>query len=33
MHWHKPFTKAYNRSFAPVDIKWFYDGELNVCYN
>ncbi|AVC44510.1 acetate--CoA ligase [Francisella tularensis subsp. novicida] len=33
IHWHKPFTKAYNSSFAPVDIKWFDDGELNVCYN
>lgn len=33
IHWHKPFTKAYNSSFAPVDIKWFEDGELNVCYN
>ncbi|MDE4986631.1 hypothetical protein NAI35_12620 [Francisella tularensis subsp. holarctica] len=33
IHWHNPFTKAYNSSFAPVYIKWFDDGELNVCYN
>ncbi|MDE4969981.1 acetyl-coenzyme A synthetase N-terminal domain-containing protein, partial [Francisella tularensis] len=33
IHGHKPFTKDYNSSFAPVDIKWFDDGELNVCYN
>ncbi|GAB4222607.1 MAG: acetate--CoA ligase [Francisella sp.] len=33
IHWHKPFTKACNSSFDPVDIKWFEDGELNVCYN
>ncbi|APC91717.1 MULTISPECIES: acetate--CoA ligase [Francisella] len=33
IYWHKPFTKVYNSSFAPVDIKWFEDGQLNVCYN
>ncbi|MDE4982260.1 hypothetical protein NAI38_09355, partial [Francisella tularensis subsp. holarctica] len=30
---HKPFSKAYNSSCAPVDIKWFDYWELNVCYN
>lgn len=33
--WSKPFTKVKNTSFAPgnINIKWFEDGELNVCYN
>lgn len=32
--WSKPFTKVMNTSFeGDVDIKWFEDGELNVCYN
>lgn len=33
MHWDKPFTKVCNNSFDNVDIKWFEDGRLNVCYN
>ena len=31
--WDKPFTKACDSSFEPVDIKWYTDGQLNVCYN
>ncbi|MEL0020769.1 MAG: acetate--CoA ligase [Rickettsiales bacterium] len=33
--WAKPFTKVKDTSFGPgdVQIKWFYDGELNVSYN
>ncbi|RMF07494.1 MAG: acetate--CoA ligase, partial [Alphaproteobacteria bacterium] len=33
--WMKPFTKVKNTSFAydNVSIKWFEDGELNVCAN
>ena len=31
--WSKPFTKVDSSSFNPVDIKWFEDGQLNVCYN
>ena len=33
--WIKPFTKVKNSSFAydNVSIKWFEDGELNVCAN
>lgn len=34
LHWYKPFSKVKNTSFhAPVDIRWFQDGQLNVCYN
>ncbi|AJC48953.1 acetate--CoA ligase [Allofrancisella guangzhouensis] len=33
LYWHKPFDKAYNSTFDPVDIKWFERGKLNVCYN
>ncbi|MED7789458.1 acetate--CoA ligase [Francisella sp. 19X1-34] len=33
IHWDNPFTKACNSSFDPVNIKWFEDGQLNVCYN
>ncbi len=32
--WYKPFSKVQNTSFTgDVSIKWFEDGELNVCYN
>ena len=31
--WDKPFTKSYDSSFDPVDIKWYTGGQLNVCYN
>lgn len=32
--WIKPFTKVKNTSFnGDVSIKWFEDGELNVCVN
>ena len=32
--WIKPFTKVKNTSFnAPVSIKWFEDGTLNVSAN
>ena len=33
--WIKPFTKVKNTSFAydNVSIKWYEDGELNVCAN
>jgi acetyl-CoA synthetase len=35
--WHKPFTKdaikKVNFSKENLEIKWFYDGELNVSYN
>ncbi|MEM8983647.1 MAG: acetate--CoA ligase [Pseudomonadota bacterium] len=33
--WSKPFTKTKDVSFAREDmhIRWFEDGELNVCYN
>jgi len=33
--WVKPFTKVKEVSFAKDDlhIRWFEDGELNVCYN
>ncbi len=34
LHWSKKFTKIKSVSFkSPVEIKWFEDGELNVCYN
>lgn len=33
VHWDKPFTKAAASTFDPVDIKWYENGELNVCYN
>jgi acetyl-CoA synthetase len=35
LDWSKPFTKVKNTSFDPghISIKWFEDGELNVCYN
>ena len=35
--WHKPFTKdaikKVNFSKDNLEIKWFYDGKLNVSYN
>ena len=32
--WFKDFTKIKNTSYqGDVSIKWFEDGELNVCYN
>jgi acetyl-CoA synthetase len=33
--WIKPFTKVKDVSFAKDDlhIRWYEDGELNVCYN
>ena len=33
--WSKPFTKVKDVSFAKDDlhIRWYEDGELNVCYN
>ena len=33
--WSKPFTKVKDVSFARDDlhIRWYEDGELNVCYN
>ena len=33
LNWIKPPTIVKNASFDPVDIKWFEDGILNVCYN
>ena len=34
LDWTKPFTKVKNTSFnAPVSIKWFEDGSLNVSAN
>ena len=32
--WSKDFTKVKNTNYdGDVSIKWFEDGELNVCYN
>ncbi len=32
--WMKPFTKVKDVNFSgDVQIKWFYDGTLNACYN
>ena len=35
LDWMKPYTKVKNSSFDydAVSIKWFEDGELNVCAN
>ena len=35
LDWIKPYTKIKNvkDSSKEVDIKWFYDGTLNVSYN
>lgn len=31
LSWTKPFTKVHNGKFG--SDQWFYDGELNACYN
>ena len=32
--WFKDFTRVKNTNYeGDVSIKWFEDGELNVCYN
>src|SRR5436309_1069091 len=31
--WITPPTRIANWSYDPVDIKWFEDGVLNLCYN
>ena len=35
LDWIKPYTKVKNTSYDPgnVSIRWFEDGNLNVCYN
>ncbi|EAT13950.1 acetate--CoA ligase [Bermanella marisrubri] len=35
LHWSKPYTQVKDVSYDEKDlhIKWFHDGELNVCYN
>ncbi|WP_113908285.1 acetate--CoA ligase [Aliidiomarina celeris] len=35
LSWFTPYTQVKNTSFAPgnIDINWFADGTLNVCYN
>jgi len=35
LDWSKPFTKVKDVSYAAADlhIRWYEDGELNVCYN
>lgn len=33
LDWQKAPTKIANWSFDPVSIKWFEDGELNICHN
>ncbi|MGN3975520.1 acetate--CoA ligase [Tsuneonella sp. SYSU-LHT278] len=33
LDWSQAPTKAGEWSFDPVDIKWFADGQLNVCHN
>jgi len=34
VNWFKDFTKVKNTNYeGDVSIKWFEDGELNVCYN
>ena len=35
LHWDKAFTTVshYSWDTAKIDIRWFADGELNVCYN
>lgn len=38
-HWHKPFSDAMTVSYnfdtrvGPISVKWFSDGETNLCYN
>src|SRR5688572_16749455 len=31
--WDRATTRIANWSFDPVDIKWFRDGILNLCFN
>src|SRR3954470_15334135 len=33
IHWVTPPSVIANWSYDPVDIKWFEDGILNLCYN
>ena len=35
LDWTKPYTKVKNTSYDPenISIRWFEDGQLNVCYN
>ena len=33
LDWIKPPSKAGEWSYDPVDIKWYADGSLNLCYN
>lgn len=33
LDWHKTPSKGADWSFDPVDIKWFDDGMLNLCFN
>ncbi|GGD79593.1 acetate--CoA ligase [Croceicoccus mobilis] len=33
LDWFKKPTKISGWSFDPVEIKWFEDGELNICHN
>jgi acetyl-CoA synthetase len=33
INWFTPPTRIGNWSFDPVDIKWFEDGVLNLCFN
>jgi acetyl-CoA synthetase len=34
LHWSKPYTKVKNVDYTgDVRIRWYEDGELNVCYN
>ena len=35
LDWSKPYTKIKDVTYGTddVDIKWFFDGELNVAYN
>jgi acetyl-CoA synthetase len=33
LDWYAEPSKISNWSFDPVDIKWFEDGELNLCFN
>jgi acetyl-CoA synthetase len=33
LDWTTPPTRGGEWSFDPVDIKWFADGSLNLCYN
>ncbi len=33
LDWTRAPSRICEAAFAPVDIKWFADGELNICYN